>query len=130
MHHLDTDVVIALLRGDRTVAERLKAITPAAEISSLVLAELIYGALAAQDPAQARRRLDRFLPSLRVVPFDSAAEEAYGRIRLALRQKGRPVGDADTWIAAVAVARGATLVTHNTKHFEQIHGLEIEDWLE
>jgi tRNA(fMet)-specific endonuclease VapC len=129
MHHLDTDVVIALLRGNHTVAERLKAVTPAAEISSLVLAELIYGALAAQDPVQARRRLDRFLPSLGIVPFDSAAAEAYGGIRLALRKKGRPIGDADTWIAAVAVARRATLVTHNKKHFDQIEGLETEDWL-
>jgi predicted nucleic acid-binding protein len=35
----------------------------------------------------------------------------------------------DMLIAAVALANDAILVTHNTKHFENIDGLVLEDWL-
>jgi len=59
-----------------------------------------------------------------------ASADAYSQIRVALRQKGRPTGEIDALIAAVALANNAVLVTHNTKHFENIEGLNLEDWFE
>jgi predicted nucleic acid-binding protein len=41
---------------------------------------------------------------------------------------GRPMDDGDLLIAAQCIARGYTLVTHNTKHFEGITGLSLVDW--
>jgi predicted nucleic acid-binding protein len=73
MLHLDTNVVIAHFRGDQQVTERLSRAIPAVEVSSLVVAELCYGAVAAADPVRARRKLDEFLPGVMVVPFDVAA---------------------------------------------------------
>ena len=61
--------------------------------------------------------------------FDQSSAEAYSHIRLYLRQKGRPTGEIDALIAAVAIASDAVLVTHNTKHFEHIQHLRLEDWL-
>ena len=129
MHHLDTDTVISLLRGNADIAEQLKAIVPNAGISTLVLAELHFGIHASRNPDESRRRLDRFLPSLQVVSFNEIAAETYGRIRHSLKIRGLPIGDIDTFIAAVAVAHDATLVTHNRKHFAHIEGLAIEDWI-
>ncbi|OAD21474.1 PilT-like protein, partial [Candidatus Thiomargarita nelsonii] len=51
-------------------------------------------------------------------------------IRVTLRKKGRPTGEVDALIAAIALAHNAILVTDNTKHFEHIEGLTLENWLQ
>jgi tRNA(fMet)-specific endonuclease VapC len=53
----------------------------------------------------------------------------YSRIRLDLRRRGQYIGDTDMFIAAMALSHGAILVTHNTKHFSRVDGLQLEDWL-
>ena len=73
--------------------------------------------------------INDFLKVISVANFDAASADAYGLIRLRLRQKGRPTGEVDALIAAVAIANSATLVTHNTGHFEHIEQLRIADWL-
>lgn len=62
------------------------------------------------------------------LPFDDAAAEQYGRIRADLTGRGLVVGGNDLMIAAIAVATGCTLVTHNTAEFSRVVGLAIEDW--
>jgi tRNA(fMet)-specific endonuclease VapC len=62
------------------------------------------------------------------LPFDEAASEAYARIRAQLERGGRPVGPNDLLIAATAVANRLILVTHNTREFGRIEGLDVEDW--
>ncbi|MCL1863582.1 MAG: type II toxin-antitoxin system VapC family toxin [Defluviitaleaceae bacterium] len=44
------------------------------------------------------------------------------------KRNGTPIEDTDLLIAAQCMTQGYTLVTHNTKHFEHIMGLELEDW--
>ncbi len=66
---------------------------------------------------------------VKVVDFDQASAEQYSHIRVFLRQKGRPTGEVDALIAAIALAHRATLVTGNTKHFQHIDGLELKNWL-
>ena len=46
-----------------------------------------------------------------------------------LRRKGFTVSDADILIAAFCVENDCTLVTNNTKDFENMDGLQIADWL-
>ena len=45
------------------------------------------------------------------------------------KRHGIPMDDSDLLIAAQAITRGYILVTHNTRHFEGINGLKIEDWV-
>lgn len=127
--HLDTDIVVAFLRGDLRVSERLRAHADQIAVSALVAGELLYGARTSARPDENLEALDRFFQVVPVVPFDRAAAEAYSRIRLGLRRIGRPAGEIDTLVAAVALAHGATLVTHNTRHFQHIPDLRSEDWL-
>ena len=129
MWHLDTNIVIAFLNGNQAVATQLKAHLPNVAISSLVLAELLYGARASARATENLERLRQFLQIVAVADFDQPSAETYSEIRLALRQKGRPTGETDALIAVVAVANNAILVTHNTKHFEHIQELTMEDWL-
>ena len=130
MRHLDTNIIIAYLNGNQKVAERLKAHLPEIAVSSLVLAELRYGARASARASENLQRLEQFLQIVSVVDFDQASADSYSHLRLDLRCKGRPTGEMDLLIASVAVAHQAILVTHNTKHFSQIEGLAVEDWLE
>ena len=72
--------------------------------------------------------LGRFLLPLEVLAFGGEAAAAYGRIRAALERAGTPIGPLDTLIAAHAVSTSVTLVTNNTREFQRVPGLEVEDW--
>ena len=41
---------------------------------------------------------------------------------------GTPIGANDLPIASITLAANLTLVTHNTREFGRIDGLQIEDW--
>jgi len=53
------------------------------------------------------------------------AADIYG----ATRQAGNPVDDTDILIAAFCIVYNYTLVTNNTKHFQNIDGLNYENWV-
>ena len=60
--------------------------------------------------------------------FDGKAAEEYGKIRAELERKGTPIGPMDTLIAGHARARGLILVTNNTREFNRVADLAVEDW--
>ena len=65
---------------------------------------------------------------LEVLAYDIEAARRYGRLAAALLEQGVPIGVEDAMVAAHALSRGMTLVTHNRKHFERVKGLRVEDW--
>ncbi len=81
MIHLDTDTSIAILRGNRTVAAKLESATVRVAISSLVLAELLFGAEGSRDPAAGRAAIEKLLASVDVAPFGPNCASEYGRLR-------------------------------------------------
>ena len=129
MHQLDTSTVVAFLRGNRRAADRLTPVFRQTAVSKPALAELFHGVFASRRPAENMRKLRALLGEVSIVPFDAAAAETYGRIRDDLDRRGQPIGEMDLLIGSVAVTHGATLVTHNTRHFARIDGLRVEDWL-
>lgn len=58
------------------------------------------------------------------LPFDRESSFHFERLRKAKIR----IGTLDMRIAAIAIAHSATLVTRNTRDFEKITGLKIEDW--
>lgn len=62
------------------------------------------------------------------LPFDDLAAEVAGRVRACLDAQGTPIGPLDLLIAATAIANNVTLVTHNTREFGRVTGLQIVDW--
>jgi tRNA(fMet)-specific endonuclease VapC len=98
-------------------------------ISAITLAELQYGVEA--DPAhrqQNEQALAALLEDIRVVPFDQAAAQAYGPVRLATRERKRDA--MDKLIASHALSLGLTLVANNVAHFAVYPGLAVENWVE
>ncbi len=96
-------------------------------ISSVVAAELAYG-VAKSGSARNRQALEMFLAPLAVLPFDEAAVWAYGTLRAELERRGSPIGSLDTMIAAHSLSLQALLVTHNTREFAKVPGLQLADW--
>lgn len=129
MIHLDTNIVIAFLNGDQRIAAKLHSAIPDVAISSLVLAELLYGAARSGRPEDNSSKIAQLRQLISVVPFDIAAATAFAKLKLDLRKRGKPTGEVDALIAATCLACNATLVTHNSRHFEHIGGLSLDDWL-
>lgn len=127
---LDTNVCIRYLNGtSQNVLRRLRELDAANVVScSVVKAELFYGAQRSQDPARSLAAQRRFLLPYRSLPFDDAAAGIAGQIRAHLASEGTAIGPYDLQIAAIAVANGCTLVTHNVREFGRVRELEIEDW--
>lgn len=97
-------------------------------ISVITLAELEYGVFNSSNPDRNQLALTLFLAGIEIVLFDDDAAVEYGRIRADLKRRGTPIGANDLLIAAHAKSRGLVLVTNNTREFERVEGLELEDW--
>lgn len=128
---LDTDVISNLMRPRPapTLVARLAEI-PVHEqgTTAITLGELAYGA---QRVARAElyQRAMRLLGDATVLPFDRAAAERYGHIRSELERDGMHLADPDLRIAATVLAHDAALITGNTRHFDRVPGLTVQDWL-
>jgi len=125
---LDTNVVIAFFNGNKAVLKRIQSEIGRIALSTLVVAELDYGAKASQKAKENIEKLHRFVDIVRVVPFDLESAKIFGTIKSKLRKLGKPTGETDALIAATAMAYKALLVTGNKRHFENIEGLKIESW--
>lgn len=130
MFLLDTNVCIRILNGSSPpVAARLQATNPAeVRLSSVVKAELLYGARKSKRVDDNLRLLRRFFMPFVSLPFDDRCAEEAGLIRLDLERSGRPIGPNDLLIAGSARAHDLALVTHNGREFGRIPGLRVEDW--
>ena len=128
---LDTNIVVAGLKKNPRVAQRLAELAPDQLIlCTPVLAELRFGACRSVRRQENLERLDRLAARVRVEDFGPGAARWFGEIKADLRQKGIPKSDFDLAIASVALDLGATLVSNDkTFHDRQIGDLVIEDWL-
>ena len=131
MYLLDTNIVIYFMKNQYPqLSERFYACSPSDFcISSVTVFELEYGAEKSNWGERTRNNLAQFLAPFTVIPFDSADAVAAGRIRGYLEKKGTMIGPYDVQIAAQALARGLTLITHNTGEFSRVPNLKLEDWV-
>jgi tRNA(fMet)-specific endonuclease VapC len=127
---LDTNICIYLMKHQPESVARRFAQCRVGDVvmSAITHAELGYGVAAAPDVQQARAALADLIEDIPVLPFDAAAGQAYGPIRLATRDSRKDA--LDKLIAAHAVAAGLTLVTNNTRDFLRYPGLRVENWLD
>lgn len=129
MFLIDTNICIAFLKGNAKVVSHLQLKHQDCYLSTLVLAELYKGVYCSSKFNKNITALNLFANSLPKVDYDQSAALEFGKIQAELRRKGRPTGEIDALIAAVARSRQDILVTHNTRHFINIDGLQLEDWL-
>jgi tRNA(fMet)-specific endonuclease VapC len=127
---LDTNVCVDYLTGRHpNVRSRLQAESPESVCtSSIVAAELRYGADRSRKPAENHAALDRLFAGLNTADFDADAARAYGSVRSALERSGGPIGPNDMLIAAHALALGLVLVTDNEGEMSRVESLLVVNW--
>ena len=132
MYLLDTNTCIYFLKNSfPTLTQKLLDTDPSELfISSITVFELAYGAEKSKWGEKTRQKLAMFLAPFTILPFDSEDAMVAGRIRGALEQHGTPIAPYDVQIAAQALAKGLTVLTHNMKEFQRVPDLRVEDWVE
>lgn len=129
----DTDTLSNLLRRAPSpgLLRRLATVPPDEQCtSSVTLSELLYGSHRLRErAAELVERIERTLvPNLAIVPFDADAARACGALRAELERRGTPIGDAYMRIASIALANDLIVVTGDTRHFERVPALQVENW--
>jgi tRNA(fMet)-specific endonuclease VapC len=127
---LDTDTCSYILkRSHPAVLRRLQAV-PVADVCMSVVtrAELLNGVEVSPRRDQDAAALSAFLPYVHALDFTGDAASHYADIRADLKRRGALIGANDLFIAAHARALALTLVTNNTKEFERVKDLSVENW--
>lgn len=139
MHLLDTDTLTHLHAGHPRVIKHLRELSdPDVGITIITKVELLRGRfdflLKAATSAELLRaqqlltRTEELLAQIIIMPFDQPAGEQYDRLRAI--KKLRKIGRADMLIASIGLAHRATLVTRNLRHFRQVPGLSVINWVD
>ena len=128
---LDTDACIALIKNRPVLMRnRLSLLTPEeVGISGMVAAELWFGVANSQKKKKNESALKDFLEFVTLLDWPSEASALYGRVRVQLQKQGTPIGAMDLLIASHALFIDTILVTNNTREFERVPGLKVENWL-
>jgi tRNA(fMet)-specific endonuclease VapC len=139
MYLLDTDTLTHLYTGNSNVIDRLKSVAdPEVGITIITKVEVLRGRidylLKAETGVNLLKaqellfRTEEFLSELLIIPTSQAASIEFDRLRVT--SKFRKIGRADLLIASITLANRATLVTRNLRHFKQIPGLKLENWVD
>lgn len=128
---LDTDISSYIIKERPVnVLERFRKVEmDSIGISIVTYAELIYGVERSSSKRINRSVVEDFTRHLNVHEWNVTAVDEYAIIRTALESKGTPIGAMDMMIAAHSKSLNSVLVTNNPKHFRQVAGLTIENWV-
>jgi tRNA(fMet)-specific endonuclease VapC len=132
VYMLDTDISSYIMKRSRpALLHRLRQV-PIADvcISSITKAELLFGIEISPRPLQDQAALEAYLLHVEVLDFPSEAALDYAQIRADLKRRGAMIGANDLLIASHARFLAMTLVTNNTREFERVQGLKVENWAE
>ena len=131
-HLLDTNIISYALRPqNQALAQRLHAAMADEHVAISVVtrAEIRAGQFRLDAQDKRREAIDQMIETLPTLVWTTHAADIYGEAHTLLMNRGQPIGIMDVQIAAHAMAENLILVTHNTRHFERIPGLKLEDWM-
>ena len=127
---LDTNIIIYTMKNrPRQIKKQFKQYQDQLSISTVTLGELVFGAEHSQQQERNLADMEAMVSRLEVLPFENKAAYHFGQIRAALYNIGKPIGPYDMMIAGQARSSGLILVTNNTREFERVPGLHIENWI-
>lgn len=130
LYMFDTNICIYLIikRSDALLNRMRVFRTGEIGVSVMTVAELQYGVSESASKERNQAALEAFLLPLDIAEFTVEAAVVYGQVRAGLERQGRPIGPLDTMIAAHALSLDVPLITNNTREFERVEGLRLEDW--
>lgn len=128
---LDTNTCVQVLRhgaASRVFARLASVGSGDVVLCSVVIGELLFGALRSRDVAKNLGDVATFATGFQSLAFDDLAAKEYAGVKADLAFKGTPIGPNDLMIAAIALANDLTLISHNTTEFRRVVGLNLDDW--
>jgi len=129
---LDTNICIYLIKKHPPeVLARFQQIQlKQLHIPTITLFELYYGIEKNNSQQRNLAALENFIAPLTVIDFTLDAAKKAAKIRNNLQKLGTPIGAYDIQIAAISLSLNMTLLTNNTREFERVKGLKLENWVD
>lgn len=125
---LDTDISIYTIKRKPLEVKRMFNIhSGEIGISTVTLGELIYGAENSKNQRTNLDIVEGFASRVEVINYNAAAAYQFGQLKQEL--KGKIIGPYDLMIAAHARSLGLILITNNTKEFDRVDGLRVDNWV-
>jgi tRNA(fMet)-specific endonuclease VapC len=129
LYLLDSNICIHFFKGSYNLISKLEEVgMQNCCISEITLAELIYRAECSLNPEKNKATVQAFHAQLSTIPIFNAIE-LYGKEKARLRKLGTPISDFDLLIGCSAVVHDLIMVTENTREFERIEAIKIENWI-
>ena len=132
MFLFDTNMCIFIIKKkyEKVMEQLKKNRKKGLYVSSITLAELEFGIENANPEYKPKNRiaLMEFLSPIEIKNFDEGASREYGILKKDLKDRNCLIGPFDMLIGAHAKSLKMTLVTNNTREFERVRDLKIEDW--
>jgi tRNA(fMet)-specific endonuclease VapC len=127
---LDTNICIYVMKNyPENLQEKFNTLAEQLCISSITLGELHYGGEKSSRRAQNLMAIEQFVARLEILAFGKKAAAHYGQVRAELERAGTPCGSHDMQIRAHARSEGLIVVTNNTREFDRMSGIRVENWL-
>ena len=120
---LDTNQAIAVLNATGDAGQWVQTFAEV-YLPVPVVGELRFGALNSQRVTDNLKRVEKLVAQCKVFEVNLTTAEIYARIRLQLKQKGKPIPENDVWIAALCIERDVPLATSDG-HFLEVDGLKV-----
>jgi tRNA(fMet)-specific endonuclease VapC len=125
---LDTNICIFYLNGRFDIKDKVKkAGKQNCYISEITVAELKFGAEKSEHKEANRVIMSEFISEMQIVPIFSSLD-LYATEKARLSKAGTIIDDFDLLIGVSSIINNMIMVTNNTKHFERIEQIELEDW--
>jgi len=129
MYLLDTNICVFYLRGKLNLDELIRE--KGREnffISEITVVELLYGAENSEDTVKSHKAVEAFVSGLAIIPIYGSIRK-YAKEKVRLKNIGKPINDEfDLLIGVTAIENKLILITDNTKDFENLEGIKIENW--
>lgn len=137
MYLLDTDSLSALHRGHLGMQTRVAQAAQPVATTIISRIEILRGRIeflrkapTGAEVLRAQQWLElseELLSHIEIIPFDAAAARVFDALQTIPKLK--KTGHADLLIASISLARRATLVTRNTRDFNLVPQLKLENWM-
>jgi len=130
LYMLDTNICSYIIRNKpQSIKSKLQEVEEnhTIALSSIVVSELLYGATKKDSP-KLMKIVSAFIDNFIIYDYSKISAQSYANIRTDLEKKGKIIGANDLLIASHALSLGAVLVTNNTREFERVEKLSLEDW--
>jgi tRNA(fMet)-specific endonuclease VapC len=128
---LDTDIIVALLKGTPQAIQKITSIEEAGEpISTTIVTvyELVKGAYLSRRCEENLAKVTDVISNVQILDLTFNACEEAAKIYRELKNKGTMVGEFDILIAAITRANNQELVTRD-EHFELlIDETKLQKW--